>query len=150
MIPSRRPTGVLLALIVAASLVGLAASAVLDGGSDGDTPASDNADRRFAIGRDAVCEAAVLAARAELGEARRVFLDRAELPLHELAAAAGERERAPAARLLEAKERVEGQLDEPGPQLAADLRALGRAATRAVAVVGGRDPGPCDAAGYEE
>lgn len=147
MIPSRRPTGVLLALIVAASLVGLAASAVLDGGADGAKPASNDADRRVAFGRDAVCEAAALAGRAELEEARRVFLDRAELPLHELAAAASERERALAARLLEAKERVEGQLDEPGPQLAADLRTLGRAAGLALGVVGGADPGPCEGAG---
>ena len=72
-----------------------------------------------------------------------MFFDRSHQPLHELAAAAQERDRAATARLLEAKERVESGLEKESPTLAEDLDGLAVVTGRAMAVVGSGDPGPC-------
>lgn len=79
---------------------------------------------------DALCDAQEAASR-DPEQARTVFFDRAHDPLHDIAAAAQEVDRSSAARLLEAKQAVEGDLErmqEPG--LASDLGRL-VAATRA-------------------
>jgi hypothetical protein len=78
---------------------------------------------------DALCDAKDAAGR-DPEEARMVFFDRAHDPLHDIAAAAEEVDRSSAARLLEAKQTVEADLDGmAGPELASDLGAL-VAATR--------------------
>jgi electron transfer flavoprotein alpha subunit len=78
---------------------------------------------------DALCDAKDAAGQ-DPEEARMVFFDRAHDPLHDIAAAAGEVNRSSAARLLEAKQAVESDLNRTaGTELASDLGAL-VAATR--------------------
>lgn len=77
--------------------------------------------------------------RAEAGDAagaRREFFDSAHDPLHRLAAEVVARDRASAARLLEAKQAVERSLDEGSPSLADDLDRLEAAARDALGFVG--------------
>lgn len=78
-----------------------------------------------------LCAIRRAAAGGDVAEARRVFADRAHHALHDLAATTGEHDRAGAARLLEAKEAVEGGLAQASPQLVRDLDRLIAATTRA-------------------
>jgi len=79
---------------------------------------------------EALCEAQEAAPR-DPEQARIAFFDRAHDPLHDIAAAAQEVDRSSAARLLEAKQAVEADLERMrGPDLAPDLGRL-VAATRA-------------------
>lgn len=65
------------------------------------------------------------------------FTDRIHTPLHELAAAARRQDRAVAARLLEAKQRVEADLDHADPQqVLPHLAALEPAVREALAIIG--------------
>jgi hypothetical protein len=78
---------------------------------------------------EALCEAKDEAPR-HPEEARTTFFDRAHDSLHDIAAASGEVARSSAARLLEAKQAVEADLEAMGtPELASDLGRL-IAATR--------------------
>jgi len=78
---------------------------------------------------DALCEAKDEAPR-DPEAARTTFFDRAHDPLHDIAAAVEEVDRSSAARLLEAKQAVEADLEAMGtPELASDLGRL-IAATR--------------------
>jgi hypothetical protein len=78
---------------------------------------------------EALCEVEDEAAR-DPEEARTIFFDRAHDPLHDIAAAAEEVDRSSAARLLEAKQAVEADLEAiAAPEVASDLGAL-IAATR--------------------
>lgn len=78
---------------------------------------------------DALCEASDEVAR-DAEAARTIFFDRAHDPLHDIAAAAEEVDRPSAARLLEAKQAVEANLEAMrAPELASDLGRL-IAATR--------------------
>lgn len=73
-----------------------------------------------------LCEARRVAA-SDPDEALRLFQDEAHVPLHDLAAEVGERDRAAAAALLEAKQTVESEVEnEPleGDALEADLDDL--------------------------
>jgi hypothetical protein len=73
---------------------------------------------------EALCEADDEAAR-DAEAARRIFFDRAHDPLHDIAEAAEEVDRSSAARLLEAKQAVEADLEAMGaPELASDLGRL--------------------------
>jgi len=63
-------------------------------------------------------------ATAHLDMARALFFDRSHDALHTVARALGDVDRAQAAALLEAKERVESELTTPPPTLRADLLAL--------------------------
>ena len=56
--------------------------------------------------------------------ARRLFFDRAHEQLHTVARALEDVDRAQAAQLLQAKERVESELSNPPPSLPDDLRRL--------------------------
>lgn len=76
------------------------------------------------------------------GAARR-FADRVHGPLHTLAAAAADVDRATAARLLEAKGTAEDAVDPPGAGTSPALTALAAAVRDAVTAVEGSDPGPC-------
>lgn len=73
---------------------------------------------------DALCEASDEAA-ADPESARGIFFDRAHDPLHDIAAAAEDVDRSSAARLLEAKQAVEANLEAmAAPGLASDLERL--------------------------
>ena len=67
----------------------------------------------------ALCEAAD-----RPDEARALFFDRSHEALHEVARRLDDVDRAQAAALLEAKQRVESGLDSPRPSLPADLTRL--------------------------
>ncbi len=67
----------------------------------------------------ALCEAV-----ARPGEARQLFFDRSHDALHTVARDLEDVDRAQAAALLQAKEKVESGLDGPGPTLAQDLARL--------------------------
>ncbi len=67
----------------------------------------------------ALCEAA---ARPE--RARELFFDRSHDALHTVARDLEDVDRSQAAQLLEAKERVESELESPGPRLPDDLARL--------------------------
>jgi len=73
---------------------------------------------------EALCEADDEAAR-DAEASRRIFFDCAHDPLHDIAAAVEEVDRSSAARLLEAKQAVEADLEAMGaPELASDLGRL--------------------------
>jgi hypothetical protein len=74
-----------------------------------------------------MCEAAGAASRGRLQEARSIFEDR-HGGLHDLAAETAENDRAAAATLLRAKERVESDLQAARPRdLAENLKSLASA-----------------------
>ena len=75
--------------------------------------------------------------------ARRAFIDRAHQPIHELATAVAREDRAVAARLLEAKQAVERDLDGGAAGLAGDLDRLLDATRRAIAATGQPPPPFC-------
>lgn len=80
-----------------------------------------------------LCQANQAAADRDFAHAKLTFNDHAHTPLHTVARALEDIDRPAAARLLEAKQRVEADLDGSGtttPGLAADLAAL-VSATRA-------------------
>ena len=137
---SRRPLGLLLGGMFAIVAVAAAISAVA-GRNDGlSQPAREPS---FGSARDGVCRAGEAARQGDPVGARAAFFDRSHQPLHELAAVTQERDRAAAARLLEAKERVESGLEKASPTLADDLDTLAVVTGRAMAAAGSRDPGPC-------
>ncbi|MDP1805867.1 MAG: hypothetical protein Q8K72_11910 [Acidimicrobiales bacterium] len=134
---SRRPLGLLLGGVFAIVAVAAAITAFTGGGG------RESSEPSFGPARDGVCQAAEAARTGDTRRARAVFFDRSHQPLHELAAAAQERDRAATARLLEAKERVESGLERRSPTLPQDFDALAAVTGRAMAVVGSGDPGPC-------
>jgi len=138
---SRRPGGLLLVvvMVVIAAALGLNA---LFGTNDGPARPSGRAPS-FASARDGLCQAAAAADRSDVAGARAEFFDRAHQPLHELAGAAQTQDRAAAARLLEAKARVEADISAASPSLGVSLAALADATGQAMAAIGAGDPGPC-------
>jgi hypothetical protein len=119
----------LLTLLPLAGVLGMA------GCGDG----SEAGDQRPYAGMEQGLRRAEERARAgDAAGARREFLDNAHDPLHRLAAEAAERDRAAAARLLEAKQGVERSLDQGSPGLAEGLGALRSATAEALRVVGQR------------
>lgn len=142
-LPSRRPAGVLLAVVLVAigGAVALAAALRRD---DSPARAPDSSPAAtFRAARDGVCSAAAGARGGDVTAARDTFFDRSHQPLHDLAAAAQRTDRAVAGRLLEAKAAVEAGLEDAKSSLPADLDALATATGRAMGTVGGVDPGPC-------
>lgn len=118
-------------LVVAALMI-----ANLVGDDESDVSASPFAD----VYSD-VCAAASAAQDGQRDAAERRFVDEAHGPLHELAAAAGARDRAAAGRLLEAKQRVEAAVETNAPDL--ELADLVSTTRRAIEVADERDPGVC-------
>lgn len=90
-----------------------------------------------------VCTAMALARDGDREGARRTFFDESHEPLHELAAAAAERDRGAAARLLEAKEKVESDLTGGSASLADDLGRLATRTATAITTAGDAAPEPC-------
>lgn len=130
-----------------ALLVGLAVVLAAGCGGQGHSTvtAADQADTAAAL-RDAaaaLCTAKDQAA-GDPAAARRVFYDRAHDRLHELARLAERTDRPAAARLLEAKQRVEHDLDGPSPpaRLAGDLDRLLTTTNAALAAIS-ISPPPC-------
>jgi len=138
---SRRPLGLLLGGVLGAMAVTVAVMAF--SGADDRPTGGGGTGSAFGSARAALCQSADAARQGDARRARAVFFDHAHDPLHELAAAAQERDRGAAARLLEAKERVETGLGHAGPTLAEDLETLALATGRAMAAAGTTDPGPC-------
>ena len=121
-----------------AALLAIAAlmMANLIGEDDRKVPASP-----FATVYADVCAAASAADAGDREAAERHFVDEAHGPLHDLAAAAGTRDRAAAGRLLEAKQRVEAAVESDARDL--ELTGLVSTTRRAVEVADERDPGSC-------
>lgn len=137
----RRPLGLLLGGVLGTIAVTVAVMA-FTGTDDGPT-GEGGAGASFVSAHAAVCQAADAARQGDARRARALFLDLAHQSLHELAAAVQERDRAAAARLLEAKGRVETELENPGQTLAGDLDTLAATTGRAMAAAGATDPGSC-------
>ena len=116
------------------SVVIIAVVTACGGGADGDQGATRSG--RFAGVHERVCVALAAAGDGDLEEARDVF-DDVHVGLHALATAAGERDRAVAARLLEAKQVVEAEVDEE------TLAGLVAPVAEAVRVTGGSAPDTC-------
>ena len=87
--------------------------------------------------RQLVSDGMITAAGAE-------FMDHAHQPLHELAARLDASERAAAASLLEAKQRVEAALDDRQATLVDDLDRLVDATTGAIVAAGEPRPARCE------
>jgi hypothetical protein len=118
-------------------LAALAAACTGDGGGAGaGAGAGTKATGRYGGIHTEVCRAAAQADDGDLDAARRTF-DDVHTGLHELAAAAEEDDRATAARLLEAKQRVEARLS------ATSLRELVAPVAEAVVATGGTAPDTC-------
>lgn len=128
-----------LRFLVPAALLAIAAlmTANLIGEDDRKVPES-----LFAAVYADVCAAASAADAGDREAAERHFVDEAHAPLHDLAAAAGTRDRGAAGRLLEAKQRVEAAV-EAGVTPNLELTGLVSTTRRAVEVADERDPGAC-------
>ncbi|HVF33277.1 MAG TPA: hypothetical protein VM933_09600 [Acidimicrobiales bacterium] len=122
-----------LALLPVAVLTGIGGAC---GRGDDPIPGRADATGRFGAVHTEVCRAASLAGAGSVAAARAAF-DDVHVGLHDLAAAAGEADRAVAARLLEAKQRVEADLD------ADSLTALTPPVAAAVEATGGTAPAAC-------
>jgi len=94
----------------------------------------------------ALCEVASEVRSGDTERARARFFDDAHQDLHSLADEAAQSDRPAAARLLEAKERVEAGFAGVGPD-SDDVEELIAATRTAVGVVGDRVPEPCEQAG---
>lgn len=94
-----------------------------------------------------LCRVVSAAAGGDLRAARNAFQDRVHGPLHDLAAAAAEADRSAAARLLEAKQRVEADLATNADSLAADLAALAPTVRAALVATGQPAPAACPSEG---
>lgn len=108
----------------------------LIGEDDRKVPAS-----RFAAVYAEVCAGASAADAGDREAAARRFVDEAHGPLHDVAAAAGVRDRAAAGRLLAAKQRVEAAVESDAPDL--ELEDLVSTTRQAIEVADERDPGAC-------
>jgi hypothetical protein len=91
----------------------------------------DSSDKTITVAGEPVAVASLVDAHAALCQgaaapdaARRLFFDRAHEPLHAAGRALEEVDRAQAAQLLVAKEKVESELSNPPPTLPDDLRRL--------------------------
>ncbi len=108
-----------------------------DGGGDQASPSGPYA-RMYA----ALCEVASDVRSGDTETARARFFDDAHQDLHSLADEAAQSDRPAAARLLEAKERVEAGFASMEPE-SGDVEELIAATRTAVGVVGDRVPEPC-------
>lgn len=143
--PSRRHRSAwpfALAVAGVGSVVALVASVAWLGGDP--PPAHD--DGRWAATVEGLCRAARAARDGDAAQARRAFLDTAHDPLHRLADRTAEQDRTAAARLLEAKERVEADLEGSQPSLEQDLERLVDATRVAIRAGGEPVPSRCQAA----
>ena len=90
-----------------------------------------------------VCASADAADNHELRQANGLFLSRAHTGLHEVAADLQDVDRRLAARLLEAKNRVEVSLPSRADSAAGDLRTLVRLTATGIGTLDGTPPPTC-------
>ena len=130
----RRMRAGFLALVIVVAVVSVSVAREFgDGGSDDEALAAS-----LAGTQDGLCAAVRDADEGDVAGARTAFYARSHDGLHELAARATEIDPAAAARLLEAKQRVEALLED-GPDradLIVALAGLADATAEAAAVVG--------------
>lgn len=119
--------------------------ALLVGCAQSPTRASRNAGEKPSEWAEAIaglCEARTHASTGRVEAARETFFGRSHSPLHDIARELQESDRAGAAKLLEAKQRVEQTLQTQDAQrLAGDFDALARAAAEASGKLGSATPG---------
>ena len=106
--------------------------------------APDNRPTDYGGALAALCEAAVFADDGELRRANGVFLSRAHLTLHELAAEVSATDRSASAMLLEAKAEVEATLPLDDPDAARALDDLVTATAAAIEVATDERPPTCE------
>lgn len=129
----------------ALSVLTAAAVAIPACGGDPPPPDDTSGDGQASLAAG-LCAAAAAARSGDQQAARRLFFDRAHQPIHQLAAATSEVDRAAAAKLLEAKQAVEDDLNDPGAAGLADhLAALAAAAAVAADGDDGTRPAACTA-----
>jgi hypothetical protein len=104
-------------------------------------------DEPYLAAGSGLCDAAMKVETGDAAGAETVFYDTVHQPLHDLAAEVSEVDRAAAARLLEAKEAVESDLDTDPPEADADAWQTLVAATEEALVVIGHDRLSCATAG---
>lgn len=90
-----------------------------------------------------LCAAHASALSGDLDDAEKIFHDAAHEPLHELSKDAQEKDRAAAARLLEAKGRVESGFENGERRIARDIAPLLVATREAISAAGEPRPSPC-------
>lgn len=139
--PSRRR------LLVAGAGVGalVVAAVAVFGKAPGRPPTPVGATRSTTQVHDRLCAVLRDAVRGDLQVARASFQDRVHGPLHDVAATAAKTDRAAAARLLEAKQRVEAALATNSDSLAASLGALAPTVRVALVAAGEPEPPACPA-----
>ena len=127
-----------------AAVLALALLAVACGGN------GDSDDRTITVAGQPVAVAGLVDAHAAICQgaeapdaARRLFFDRAHEQLHTVARALEDVDRAQAAQLLQAKERVESELPNQPPTLPDDLRRLAGVYREALGRLAIAAP-PCD------
>jgi hypothetical protein len=129
----------LVSTLLAVAVVATACAS--DGGANGD-PSAPPSGALGPVTSEAAAEAVrglcALEPETDRIEAEATFLDRSHATLHVIAAATEVRDRAAAADLLEAKQRVEADLAGAGlpPGFAADVRALIDATGAALSAIG--------------
>ncbi|MGH9027630.1 MAG: hypothetical protein ACRDWD_16165 [Acidimicrobiia bacterium] len=116
------------------------------GGGDDGAHAPGSYERMY----EALCNVETESRSGDLQAGRAEFFDNAHQDLHELAAEAAHSDRAAAARLLDAKQAVEGGLDTMSSGLPRDVADLIAAAGNAILAVGDPEPTPCTARGVEQ
>jgi hypothetical protein len=99
----------------------------------------------FVAARDGVCDVAKRARSEKITDIGDTSFQRFRQPILDLAAAADPTDRWAAARVIETTAVIENRSARAARSLPDELDNLAVAAGRAIAVVGGTDPGPCPA-----
>ena len=133
---SRRPPGLLLGGVL---LIVAVATIINAGTRSRPDPSRPSGAASYGLTRDTVCGAVDAARSGNPPSIPATFFDR----LQELVAALGRSDRSATARLLEAKRRVESDLENGSSELSENLDDLAVVMGHAIASLGGRDPGPC-------
>lgn len=131
------------AIAALAVLAGAGAGACGTDGGAGDPATIAVAGQQVAVAPLVDAHAALCEAAAAPDAARRLFFGRSHEALHTVARAMEDVDRAQAAQLLVAKERVESVLPDPPPTLPDDLRRLGEVYRDALGRLAITAP-PCD------
>ncbi len=109
---------------LAVALVAVAVMATACAGGSDDDGTITVAGQPVAVAPLVDAHAGLCQAAAQPDAARRLFFDRSHEALHTVARALEDVDRAQAAQLLQAKEKVESELPNPPASLPTDLRAL--------------------------
>lgn len=135
--------------LVLAGCIALSAGALVlgwPGGGRGEAPKAAVAPDPYAPVLPGLCRSSESAAGGDVTGAERVFADTVHGPLHDIAREAAASDRTLSARLLEAKEAVEHDLESPPSDPAAlgpDLVRLGSTTRAALALTGHPVDHPC-------